>query len=84
MILQVHHATLRVADLDEARERWARLYCLTPTEGGGESALLCTAYEDFCLELRPGFPSTMLQCGSSQKVGTPRRSTCRCGGGACA
>ena len=53
MILQVHHATLRVADLDEARDRWARLYCLTPTEGGGESALLRTAYEDFCLELRP-------------------------------
>ncbi len=54
MLLQVHHATLRVADVDEARERWSRLYCLTPTEGGGESALLRSAYEDFCLELRPG------------------------------
>jgi catechol-2,3-dioxygenase len=51
MILQVHHATLRVADLEEARARWARLYGLTPT-GGGDSALLRAAYEDFCLELR--------------------------------
>ncbi len=54
MLLQVHHATLRVADVDEARQRWARLYCLTPTEGGGDSTLLRSAYEDYCLELRPG------------------------------
>ncbi len=52
MILQLHHATLRVADLQEARDRWARLYCLTPAEGGGDAVLLRTAYEDFCLELR--------------------------------
>lgn len=50
MILGVHHARLRVADLDEAFERWSRLYGLTG-ELEGERGLLRCAYEDFCLEL---------------------------------
>lgn len=55
MIGGVHHATLRVADLVEARERWSILHGLTPTAGGPAGAeLLRCAYEDFCLELREG------------------------------
>lgn len=57
MLLGAHHATLRVADVDEAADRWARLYGLTRAHGGdvggGDSTLLRCAYEDFCLELRP-------------------------------
>ena len=33
MLLGVHHATLRVADVDEAAARWSRLYGLTRAEG---------------------------------------------------
>lgn len=54
MILRVHHATLRVRDLEEARERWARLHGLSDAGGSDERALLRCAYEDFCLELRGG------------------------------
>jgi catechol 2,3-dioxygenase-like lactoylglutathione lyase family enzyme len=46
MIGWIHHATLRVADVDEARERWSRLHGLS-----GEGALLRCGYEDYCLEL---------------------------------
>jgi catechol 2,3-dioxygenase-like lactoylglutathione lyase family enzyme len=56
VILNLHHAALRVADVDEARERWSRLFGLTrlsPADSG-EPGLLRCAYEDFCLELRPG------------------------------
>ncbi|MGH2923716.1 MAG: VOC family protein, partial [Solirubrobacterales bacterium] len=53
MILRAHHATLRVADANEARERWSRLHGLTG-DGDSERALLRCAYEDFCLELRGG------------------------------
>jgi catechol 2,3-dioxygenase-like lactoylglutathione lyase family enzyme len=58
VILRAHHATLRVADANEARERWSRLHGLSGS-GDSELALLRCAYEDFCLELsrsgeRPG------------------------------
>jgi catechol 2,3-dioxygenase-like lactoylglutathione lyase family enzyme len=53
LIQRAHHATLRVADVAEARERWSILYGLTG-DGDGERALLRCAYEDFCLELRQG------------------------------
>jgi catechol 2,3-dioxygenase-like lactoylglutathione lyase family enzyme len=49
MIHAVHHATLRVADVEEAALRWGRLYGLSPAGPG----LLRCAYEDFCLEFRP-------------------------------
>jgi catechol 2,3-dioxygenase-like lactoylglutathione lyase family enzyme len=52
MILGVHHASLLVDDVDEAAERWSRLYGLTRGEADGVALLRC-AYEDFCLELRP-------------------------------
>ncbi len=48
MIGRLHHARLRVADVDEASARWARLYGLSPAGPG----LLRCAYEDFALELR--------------------------------
>ena len=52
LILQTHHAALRVADVEEAAERWSRLYGLTRADADGATLLRC-AYEDFCLELRP-------------------------------
>jgi catechol-2,3-dioxygenase len=51
VILRLHHATLRVRDPIEARERWSRLHGLSG-DGDSERALLRCAYEDFCLELR--------------------------------
>ena len=57
MIARLHHATLRVADVEEAASRWGLLHGLSRVddgEAGGERALLRCAYEDFCLELRPG------------------------------
>ncbi len=50
MIGRLHHARLRVADVDEASARWARLYGLSPAGPG----LLRCAYEDFALELVEG------------------------------
>lgn len=54
MIGGVHHATLRVADLAEARERWSILHGLSPAAESVEAGveLLRCAYEDFCLVLR--------------------------------
>jgi catechol 2,3-dioxygenase-like lactoylglutathione lyase family enzyme len=52
MILQTHHATLLVADVEEAAARWSRLYGLSRADADGATLLRC-AYEDFCLELRP-------------------------------
>ena len=52
ILLQVHHAALRVADPEEAADRWGRLYGLTRADADGAVLLRC-AYEDFCLELRP-------------------------------
>lgn len=48
MIGWIHHVTLRVADVDAARERWALLYGLS-----GEGSLMRCGYEDYCLELVP-------------------------------
>lgn len=54
MIAGLHHATLRVADLEEAVVRWGILYGLTVVVADGERALLRCGYEDFCLELLGG------------------------------
>lgn len=55
MIAGVHHATLRVADVEEAASRWGLLYGLTRCESADpEVALLRCAYEGYCLELRAG------------------------------
>jgi len=54
VIAGVHHATLRVADVEEAAARWSILHGLTAAGSAGEAALLRCAYEDFCLELRGG------------------------------
>ncbi len=50
MIHALHHARLRVRDVDEAAARWGLLYGLTGEPGTG---LLRCAYEDFALELVP-------------------------------
>jgi catechol 2,3-dioxygenase-like lactoylglutathione lyase family enzyme len=56
VIQRVHHATLLVGDVAEARERWSIVHGLSradPDTEGPDRALLRCAYEDFCLELRP-------------------------------
>lgn len=50
MIGAIHHVKLRVADVREARDRWALLHGLTG-EIAGAGALLRAGYEDFCLHL---------------------------------
>jgi catechol 2,3-dioxygenase-like lactoylglutathione lyase family enzyme len=52
VILRLHHATLRVADVDEALHRWSLLHGLTG-ERAGDGALLRCWYEDYALELVP-------------------------------
>lgn len=48
MIGAIHHAALRVADLDEAEGRWSILLGLS-AERQGRSTLLRCSHEDFCL-----------------------------------
>ncbi len=50
MIGAVHHVKLRVADVQEARDRWCRLHGLSGDVDGGRALLRC-GYEDFCLWL---------------------------------
>jgi catechol-2,3-dioxygenase len=52
LITAIHHAALRVADLDEAFSRWTRILGLTG-ERFDDYALLRCLHEDFCLLLRP-------------------------------
>jgi catechol 2,3-dioxygenase-like lactoylglutathione lyase family enzyme len=49
-VQKLHHARLRVRDVEEAAARWSLLYGLTREPGTG---LLRCAYEDFSLELVP-------------------------------
>jgi catechol 2,3-dioxygenase-like lactoylglutathione lyase family enzyme len=55
----IHHVGLRVADLDEAVERWSREFGFALRERHGERAYLRCAFEDYGLELvqsgEPGF-----------------------------
>ena len=55
----IHHVGLRVADVDEAADRWTRQFGFTLRERLADRALLRCAYEDYSLELirseRPGF-----------------------------
>lgn len=50
LVTAIHHAALRVANLDEAFERWSRILGLTG-ERLSDSALLRCTHEDFCLLL---------------------------------
>ncbi|HEY7197167.1 MAG TPA: VOC family protein [Gaiellaceae bacterium] len=58
-LVGIHHVALRVADVDEAVDRWSRQFGLTLREREGDRAYLRCAYEDYGLELfesdRPGF-----------------------------
>jgi catechol 2,3-dioxygenase-like lactoylglutathione lyase family enzyme len=84
VIGRLHHARLRVADVEEATARWARLYGLSPAGPG----LLRCAYEDFALELieahppeQPGLehvgyelrPGARLDDVGGEEVEVPRR-----------
>lgn len=58
-LVGIHHVGLRVADLDEATERWSRQFGFTLRERVGGRAYLRCAFEDYSLELiasdTPGF-----------------------------
>ena len=59
-LVGIHHVGLRVADLDEATERWIRQFGLTLAERHDARAFLRCAFEDYSLELiasadAPGF-----------------------------
>ncbi|MBW3592768.1 MAG: hypothetical protein KY396_03645, partial [Actinobacteria bacterium] len=59
-VVGIHHVGLRVADLDEAVERWSRQFGLTLAERHDGRAFLRCAFEDYSLELiesadAPGF-----------------------------
>jgi catechol 2,3-dioxygenase-like lactoylglutathione lyase family enzyme len=84
VIGRLHHARLRVADVEEATARWARLYGLSLAGPG----LLRCAYEDFALELieahppeQPGLehvgyelrPGARLDDVGGEEVEVPRR-----------
>jgi catechol-2,3-dioxygenase len=53
---RIDHAGLRVADLDEAVERWSIQFGLTVRERAGDRAFLHCGYEDYSLELELGVP----------------------------
>jgi catechol-2,3-dioxygenase len=59
MIVGIHHVALRVADLDEATERWSKQFGLTVRERHADRVYLGCAFEDYSLELiqgdAPGF-----------------------------
>ncbi len=50
LVFGIHHAALRVADLEEAFARWSHLLGLHGEIFGSEALLRC-AHEDFCLRL---------------------------------
>lgn len=58
-VVGIHHAGIRVADLDEAVERWSAQFGLTLRERLGGRAFLRCGFEDYGLELiqsdAPGF-----------------------------
>ena len=47
----LHHACLRVLDIDEATQRWALQFGLTVVAREPGRALLRADAEDYCLEL---------------------------------
>ena len=58
-LVGIHHVGLRVADLDEAVDRWSAQFGFTLRERHGDRAYLRCAFEDYGLELiqsgDPGF-----------------------------
>src|SRR5579884_1444642 len=51
MLSAIHHAALRVANLDEAGQRWSHVLGLTEVERSQQRALLRCNHEDFALVL---------------------------------
>lgn len=72
-LVGIHHVGLRVADLDEATERWSRQFGLTVRERHDDRAFLRCAYEDYALELiasddPPGFDHAGWELGPGTSV----------------
>jgi len=52
LVSALHHASLTVADLDEAFQRWTRLLGLHGEKTSGKEALLRCAFEDYAIQLK--------------------------------
>lgn len=77
MIGAIHHAALRVTDLDEARARWSILLGLTG-ERDGDTALLRCTHEDYALLLqassdRPGLEYVAYELAPGRTLGDARQ-----------
>ncbi len=52
-LVGIHHAGIRVRDLDEATERWSRQFGLTVRDRYDDRVYLRCAYDDYAIELIP-------------------------------
>jgi catechol 2,3-dioxygenase-like lactoylglutathione lyase family enzyme len=72
-LVGIHHAAVRVADLDEAVERWCAQFGLTVRERDGDTALLRCAFEDYGVELvlsdTPGFDHSAWELAPGVSLG---------------
>ena len=72
-LVGIHHVGLRVADLDEATERWSRQFGFTLRDRFDDRAYLRCAFEDYSLELiqsdLPGFDHAGWELGSGRSFG---------------
>ncbi|HEY6406831.1 MAG TPA: VOC family protein [Ktedonobacteraceae bacterium] len=76
VIASIHHAALRVADLDEAQQRWSHILGLTGEPEHGRSLLRC-AHEDYALILeqssqKPGLEYVAYELAPSISLSTMR------------
>ena len=71
-LVGIHHVALRVADLDEASERWVRDFGLTVRDRYDDRVLLRSAFEDYALELVasdvPGFDHAGWELGPGRRL----------------
>jgi catechol 2,3-dioxygenase-like lactoylglutathione lyase family enzyme len=69
----IHHVGLRVADLEEATERWSRQFGLSVRERSGDRVYLRCAFEDYSLELigsdSPGFDHAGWELAPGRSLG---------------
>ena len=72
-LVGIHHAGIRVADLDEAVERWCVQFGLTLAERDGDRAYLRCAFEDYAIELiqsdTPGFDHSAWELAPGASLG---------------
>jgi catechol 2,3-dioxygenase-like lactoylglutathione lyase family enzyme len=77
LIFGIHHAALRVKDLDEAFARWSRVLGLTGEKHEGHAILRCT-HEDFALLLlsssaKPGIEYTAYELSPGLSIAEAKK-----------